>query len=112
MHAALQLLSRMADISQDSDKATTTTTMDAEKQPPRQLDAGKIDAALEFLGSAEAGTISEVDEKVLVRKIDWRIVPLMCKFFGLIRRGKSSRRLKRESSIQLHDRMQPLIWFF
>lgn len=68
----------MTDITRDSDKATTTTTMDAEKQSPQQLDTGKVDAALAFLGSAGVGTVSEVDEKALVRKIDWRIVPLMC----------------------------------
>lgn len=49
--------------------------MDAEKQALEHKD---VDAALEFLVSEETGTMSEVDEKKLVQKIDWRIVPLMC----------------------------------
>jgi hypothetical protein len=36
------------------------------------------DKALEFLrGEAEIGEGEDVDEKALVRKIDWMIVPLM-----------------------------------
>lgn len=50
-------------------------TLDSEKQALR---SDKADAALEFLNN-EHGTVAEVDEKALVRKIDWRIVPLMCK---------------------------------
>lgn len=72
----------MTDMSHDSGKAAIMTTMDAEKQSPQQLDAGKVDAALEFLGTAEVGTVTEVDEKALVRKIDWRMVPLMCKCYA------------------------------
>lgn len=52
------------------------TAMDSEKQVLR---SDKVDAALEFL-NAEDTTVTEVDEKVLVRKIDWRIVPLMCEY--------------------------------
>lgn len=61
----------------ESDKPVTTT-MDSEKQTaaPRHHDT---DAALEFL-HAEDTTVTEVNEKDLVRKIDWRIVPLMCKY--------------------------------
>lgn len=75
----------MSDISHDPEKtaAASAPTMstggaDVDKKMPQQLDEGKIDAALAFLGAAEDGTVSEVDEKALVRKIDWRIVPLMC----------------------------------
>lgn len=50
-----------------------TATLDTEKQ----LQNSEADAALAFLNN-EAGTVTEVDEKALVRKIDWRIVPLMC----------------------------------
>lgn len=57
-------------------------TKHASPQDP-VVDAGEVDAALAFLGTAgageEAGAVVEVDEKALVRKIDWRIVPLMCK---------------------------------
>lgn len=50
--------------------------MDPEKQAVRSKDA---DAALEFLCSEGTTVMTEVDEKSLVRKVDWRIVPLMCK---------------------------------
>lgn len=63
------------DISHDQSSAIgKTVTLDHEKQALRH---DKVDAALEFLNN-ETGTVSEVDEKKLVRKIDWRIVPLMC----------------------------------
>lgn len=65
-----------AEISHDQSSAMDKmVTTDHEKQA---LQHGKIDAALEFLNH-ESGTVAEVDEKALVRKIDWRIVPLMCK---------------------------------
>lgn len=50
-------------------------TIDYEKQVLRTKDA---DAALEFLYAEDTILMTEVDEKRLVRKIDWRIVPLMC----------------------------------
>lgn len=55
-----------------------TATIDTEKQAAAALQSGEADAALAFLNH-EAGTVTEIDEKALVRKIDWRIVPLMCK---------------------------------
>lgn len=51
-------------------------TMDSEKQALRSKDA---DAALEFLYAEGTTLMTNVDEKRLVRKIDWRIVPLMCR---------------------------------
>lgn len=54
-----------------SEKAT-----DSEKQALRTEDA---DAALEFLYSEGTTIMTDVDEKRLVRKVDWRIVPLMCR---------------------------------
>lgn len=41
------------------------------------------DAALDFLrGEIGTGTVAEVDEKALLRKIDWMIMPLMwCCYF-------------------------------
>lgn len=40
------------------------------------------DEALEFLRHAQAGEADAIDEKVLVHKIDWMIVPLMfCCYF-------------------------------
>lgn len=52
-----------------------TVVTDSEKQA---LEHKKVDAALEFLNAEETGSMSEVDERKLVQKIDWRIVPLMC----------------------------------
>ena len=40
--------------------------------------AANADAALTFLGEGETITMTPEDEKRLVRKIDMRIVPLMC----------------------------------
>lgn len=57
--------------------ADKTATLDTEKQQALAVEKGEADAALAFLNN-EAGTVAEVDEKALVRKIDWRIVPLMC----------------------------------
>lgn len=64
-------------------------TMDSEKQALRTKDA---DAALEFLYAEETTLMTDVDEKTLVRKIDWRIVPLMCR----------SSDFKRQVAIQLN----------
>lgn len=58
----------------------------SEKTPPPMVDTEKhahhidranADAALAFLDSEQAHVV-EVNDKALVRKIDWRIVPLMC----------------------------------
>ncbi|GME46979.1 allantoin permease [Neofusicoccum parvum] len=50
----------------------------AEKADPNFLPIKDGDAALEFLRTEGAtGEILEVDEKALVRKIDWMIMPLM-----------------------------------
>lgn len=55
-------------------------TMDSEKQALRTKDA---DAALEFLYAEETTIMTDVNEKDLVRKIDWRIVPLMWACYNL-----------------------------
>ncbi|KAK7918051.1 hypothetical protein PG985_009925 [Apiospora marii] len=57
-----------------------TPAKDPEMQVPRPTDA---DAALEFMNHETTGTMTEVDEKKLVRKIDWRIVPLMWACYNL-----------------------------
>lgn len=54
--------------------------MDSEKQALRTEDA---DAALEFLYSEGTTIMTDIDEKRLVRKVDWRIVPLMCRSSGV-----------------------------
>lgn len=66
--------------------------MESEKQALGSQDA---DAALEFLYAEETTVMTDVDEKRLVRKIDWRIVPLMCR----------SSNIKRRFAIQLNNRI-------
>lgn len=44
---------------------------------------GKADAALEFLHTEGVAVITEVNEKALVRKIDWMIMPLMWAAYNL-----------------------------
>lgn len=45
--------------------------------------AGNVDAALEFLQTENTAVMSEVDEKKLIRKIDWMIMPLMWMCYNL-----------------------------
>lgn len=47
------------------------------------LSVGKVDAALEFLHGENNAIAIEVDEKALVRKIDWMIMPLMWAAYNL-----------------------------
>lgn len=47
------------------------------------LPSGKVDAALEFLRKEGTAEMSELDEKKLVRKIDWMIMPLMWGCYNL-----------------------------
>lgn len=60
---------------EDKTAVAKAVTRDPEKQV---LEHKNVDAALEFLNTEELGSMSEVDEKKLLHKIDWRIVPLMC----------------------------------
>lgn len=43
----------------------------------------EVDAALEYLNREDTSVMSEIDEKKLVRKIDWMIVPLMWVCYNL-----------------------------
>lgn len=56
------------------------SNMDAEKmekgEPAPQV--ADVDAALEYLNHEGTTTMTEVNEKALVRKLDFTIVPLMC----------------------------------
>ncbi|KAI0127941.1 allantoin permease [Xylariales sp. AK1849] len=54
--------------------------VDAEGQVPKATD---VDAALSYLVGQNNTTMTEVDEKKLVRKIDWWIVPLMWACYNL-----------------------------
>lgn len=49
----------------------------------RALPSGKVDAALEFLQTEGTAVMSDLDEKKLVRKIDWMIMPLMWACYNL-----------------------------
>jgi hypothetical protein len=39
------------------------------------IDAPQVDEALKFLRNEQTGTLTELDEKKLLRKIDWMILP-------------------------------------
>ena len=71
---------------------TSEKAMDSEKQALSSKDA---DAALEFLYAEGTTIMTDVDEKRLVRKVDWRIVPLMCR----------SPNIKRRVVVQLNNRI-------
>lgn len=47
------------------------------------IQEGKADAALEFLRAEDTLDVAEIDEKTLVRKIDWMIMPLMWAAYNL-----------------------------
>jgi hypothetical protein len=56
------------------------------------------DKALEFLRvneEGEEGTVASIDEKTLVKKIDWMIVPIMFACYFLQYLDKSLRKLNR-----------------
>lgn len=63
----------------ENHEGKTSAAKDPEMQVLKPNDA---DAALEFMTHENTGTMTEVDEKKLVRKIDWRIVPLMCEYLA------------------------------
>lgn len=58
-----------------------TASVDVESK--NALAAGKADAALEFLHKEDNGVSVNIDEKLLVRKIDWMIMPLMWAAYNL-----------------------------
>ncbi|OGE58608.1 hypothetical protein PENARI_c001G11152 [Penicillium arizonense] len=60
----------------------SSTNMDLETKN-NLISTGKADAALDFLRSEDLAEISEVNEKALVRKIDWMIMPLMWAAYNL-----------------------------
>ncbi|PLB45518.1 allantoate permease [Aspergillus steynii IBT 23096] len=67
----------------EKDHSVSTDTVDIEAKDVGHVAAIKADAALDFLRSEETITFSEEDEKKLVRKIDWMIVPLMWAIYFL-----------------------------
>lgn len=63
------------------DIPVATASVDVESK--NALAAGKADAALEFLHKEDNGVSVNIDEKLLVRKIDWMIMPLMWAAYNL-----------------------------
>ncbi|KAI9730684.1 MAG: hypothetical protein M1834_005652 [Cirrosporium novae-zelandiae] len=51
---------------------------DIDVESKRVDDSAQVDDALRYLNHEDTTIMSEIDEKKLVRKIDWMIVPLMC----------------------------------
>ena len=75
---------------------------------------GKADAALEFLRDEETIGAEEVDEKTLVRKIDWMIMPLMWAAYNLqyldkvLSKAQSTDTVTSHSNFNLQSIMPPL----
>ena len=67
-------------INEPSSSEEKNINMDTEKQALKPHD---VDAALDYLNHEDTTIMSEIDEKKLVRKIDWRIVPLMWMCYNL-----------------------------
>lgn len=70
------------------------------------IQEGKADAALEFLRAEDTLDVTEVDEKTLVRKIDWMIMPLMWAAYNLQYLDKV---LSRSSNIQKDSKILQLL---
>jgi hypothetical protein len=67
---------------QTSPVTTTSNVVDVEAKVGARS-SGKADAALEFLSAERTAFVSDVDERKLVRKIDWMIMPLMWACYNL-----------------------------
>jgi len=72
----------MAPGSSEKHTQSVSGTVDIETKNG-MIATGKADAALEFLRTEDIAVITEVDEKALVRKIDWMIMPLMWAAYNL-----------------------------
>jgi hypothetical protein len=62
---------------------TDDSIMDIEAKKFSPAASTEADAALGFLASEGTAAFTEIDEKKLVRKIDWMIVPLMWAIYFL-----------------------------
>lgn len=67
-------------VNEPSGSTEKNINLDSEKQALKPRD---VDAALDYLNREDTTIMSEIDEKKLVRKIDWRIVPLMWMCYNL-----------------------------
>lgn len=70
--------------------------MNADEKAPARGAYKDADKALEFLRvneESEEGTVVSIDEKTLVKKIDWMIVPIMFACYFLQYLDKSLRKL-------------------
>jgi hypothetical protein len=66
----------------DIEKTIPSVGGDVE-ETKRALSSGRADAALEFLQAQGTVDMSAIDEKKLVQKIDWMIMPLLCACYML-----------------------------
>jgi hypothetical protein len=60
----------------DIEETIPSVSADVE-ETKRALPLGRVDAALEFLQAQGMVDMSAIDEKKLVQKIDWMIIPLL-----------------------------------
>lgn len=67
-----------------------------EEAPSKMIGSRDVDEALPFLANEHVTPLSEADEKKLVRKIDWRIVPLLLACYMLEFLDKTLRTSRRE----------------
>ncbi|TPR08267.1 Sphingolipid long chain base-responsive protein PIL1 domain protein [Aspergillus niger] len=67
----------------NNEKFVATSAVDVESKADGHVSFGQADAALEYLRAGEVATFSDVDEKKLLRKIDWMVVPLMWAIYFL-----------------------------
>lgn len=83
-HQTRTMAETMTDsISGKDDKVVATSAVDTESKVDGHVSLGQADAALEYLHAGEVATFSDIDEKRLVRKIDWMVVPLMWAIYFL-----------------------------
>lgn len=81
----------MSDVKDTATAASPADVEKAEVYPPNQTDVGSMRKHVESndpdeafqLVSAEAITLNPEDEKKLLRKIDFHLMPLLCIIYGL-----------------------------
>jgi hypothetical protein len=63
------------DMSDIEKKTPSSESVNHDIREGKVIDAPQVDEALNFLRHGDIGTLTEVDEKKLLRKIDWMIMP-------------------------------------
>ena len=62
----------------DIEEATVPTTSNTDSHDEKLISYEDADVALEFLREhASSGEVDDIDDKKLMRKVDWMIMPLM-----------------------------------